>query len=334
VASAQAYVAAHLKRPTQIAVTTPITKSIPAGKTIVYLDCPIQNCTITGQAAKQAAGILGWNMQIKPVDGTPQSFQEALRQIIAQKPDGVIMNSFTLETVAPELKQLAALHIPVATSAIPSKGADGDGIIYDIDTTAQQKPKGQLMAAWTISDSNGAANTLYVNLPDLPILTGLYQQFAAQYKQYCSSCALGVLDLPVTAIGTTSTSSIVSYLRSHPSTQYVALSVDALGVGLPAALKAAGLSNVKVIGESPIPATLQYIQSGQMGATADADLYGDAFADVDALARYFTGTPISQNTIYQQWLLTKDTLPDVSFTNDFPMVADYEQQYSKLWGKG
>ena len=60
---------------------------------------------------------------------------------------------------------------------------------------------------------------------------------------------------------------IVSYLRAHPEVNYVALSYDGVGVGLPAALKAAGLADkVKIIGEAPTATNVSYVEAGTQGA--------------------------------------------------------------------
>ena len=56
----------------------------------------------------------------------------------------------------------------------------------------------------------------------------------------------------MTSLGRDAPDRIVSYLRSHPQVSYVVLSVsNALGAGLPAALRAAGLADkVKIVGQS------------------------------------------------------------------------------------
>ena len=52
-----------------------------------------------------------------------------------------------------------------------------------------------------------------------------------------------LLDIPLTSLGKDAPDRIVSYLRSHPDVNYIALSVtDALGAGLPAALTGLRLS--------------------------------------------------------------------------------------------
>ena len=61
-AALQAIVQAHEKDPTQIAPTVPISKPIPTGKHIVYVNCGAPACTEMGQSLAQAAQVLGWTV--------------------------------------------------------------------------------------------------------------------------------------------------------------------------------------------------------------------------------------------------------------------------------
>ena len=99
---------------------------------------------------------------------------------------------------------------------------------------------------------------------------------------------------------------------------------DALGTALPAALKAAGLNDIKIVGQGGDPTPFQALAQGQMLALVPFDYYDVDYQMVDALARHFTGQKIEQ-TAPPLWLLTKDNLPS-SYTKLFPNVADYQSQ--------
>ena len=123
----------------------------------------------------------------------------------------------------------------------------------------EQRRIGENLAAKIVADSNGKANTLFVNISAFQILQALAGQLESSYKQFCPDCEYGTLDIPVTSLGKDAPDRIVSYLRSHPQVNYVVLSVsNALGAGLPAALKAAGLADkVKLVGQSGDTQTFQ-----------------------------------------------------------------------------
>jgi len=127
----------------------------------------------------------------------------------------------------------------------------------------------------------------------------------------------------------------VSYLRSHPSVNYVVLSESgSLGAGLPAALRAAGLANkVKVIGQGGNQQTYQDVKSGQMGGVTPSSLYGYDYSMLDALARKWSGEPVLQTPPEFWFMSSSDVPPAATAGAAFPIVTDYQSQWGKLWGK-
>ena len=113
----------------------------------------------------------------------------------------------------------------------------------------------------------------------------------------------------------------------------MALSVtDALGTGLPAALKAAGLTKVKIVGQGGDPTAYQAVAQGQILGLVPFDYYNVDYQMVDALARHFAGAKVEQSPP-PLWLVTKDNLPS-GYTKIFPDVENFDSQFMQLWGKG
>ena len=81
----------------------------------------------------------------------------------------------------------------------------------------------------------------------------------------------------------------MSFLRSHPDTKYVITSTDSPFAGLPAALKAAGLNDVKIFGEGPSTANLANIASGDQAGGMAFAFYEIMSGVVDAIARKVAG---------------------------------------------
>jgi len=222
-----------------------------------------------------------------------------------------------------QIPQLEAKHIVISDAS--STDPVAPPFIYNTSTTAQNGRIGSDLAAEIIANSDGKANTLYVNLPAYTILSTLGASFEQVYKQLCSSCGYASIDVALTQIPN-APSLIVSYLRSHPSVNYVALSVpDALDNGLPAALAAAGLSHVKIVGEGGGPTDFSYLANGQELALVPFDYYASDSQMVDALARHFAGVPV-QLTALPLWMITKSNLPS-NYTQLFPNVLNYQSQF-------
>src|SRR5271166_6701534 len=57
-------VASYEKAPTAIPITTPLETSPPKGKTFVFLQCDVAQCTEDSTALKAATAGIGWNLKV------------------------------------------------------------------------------------------------------------------------------------------------------------------------------------------------------------------------------------------------------------------------------
>jgi ribose transport system substrate-binding protein len=329
VAQAKAAVAKYQQRPTTINFNVPVGKPIPTGKKIDFINCGSSACNLEGNIIKQAADVLGWTLKVLNTDGTPQQVQNAWQQVGREKPDGVLYTAVPRAEIEQYLKNAAQQGIGVAACCLTDQ--EGDGIDYIIGKASQGAQLGPAYASWVVADSNAKAKTIFLTLPDFPILTTVENAYHASLTKMCPTCGYDKLDIPLADLGKNAPDLIISYLRSHPDTKYVVASVDAIVLGLPAALKAAGLNDIKLIGEGPNTTNLQYIASGQQAASVAFPYYEEMYAMVDALARKFAGVPIVEAFDPPVWLLTKDNVP--STTELFPLVLTTKDQFAKLWGK-
>jgi len=333
VSAADKVAAQWAQRPTRIPVTQPIGKPIPSGKRIDFINCGVTSCTILYKNLVAAAKSVGWTVRQINTAGTPESVQAAWKQAVNDRPDAVIASGFPRAVFAQQLKQLQALKIPVLESS--TDDVEGNGIDLILNGPKDLRPSGQILASWIAKDSGGKANTLYVDLPSFGILKPVRQFFQQYYAQWCKGCKSQTVDIPVTAIGKDVPDRVVSYLRAHPDINYVAYSLGVLNVGVPAALRQAGLANkVKTIVTVGDAENYQYIASGQSQAAMAFSNVETPWVWVDALARTFTGQSIAVDRKAQLpfMLITKNNL--ISTSSEFPIVASYQQQWKTLWGKG
>ncbi len=329
VAAAQQVVSQAMQRPSSITVAKPVGKAVPAGKKVVYISCGISVCQLQGQIVSTAAKALGWTTSVVTTDGTPTSVQAAYDTALRQGANAIVTTAALRAEIASKLPLLQSKGVVVSDCC--STDAVAPPFIYNTSTPPQAAVGGKYLAAEVVADSKGKANTLYVNIPAFTILSSLGSEFKTAYSQYCPTCAYSSIDVSLTQLAK-APNLIVSYLRSHPSVNYVALSVaNQLDTGLPAALAAAGLSHVKIVGQGGGPTDFQYVASGQELALVPFDYYSVDYQMVDALARHFAGAPV-QLTPPPMWLITKANLP-ASHDSLFPNVPGYQSQFLKLWGK-
>jgi ABC-type sugar transport system substrate-binding protein len=331
-AAAKAVAEKATTRPTTLDLAKPVGKKIPTGKKIVFISCGVEACEIQGDIIKEGAALLGWTVETIGTDGSPEQLQNAFETALRQHADGVILNAVTRSVVAKQLEEAKKQGVPFVTLSSVEK--TGDGILANIADTRNSGRIGELLGAEIVSDSGGDANTLYVNISAFQILKALGDQFKSSYKKYCPDCEYGSIDIPAASLGKDAPDRIVSYLRSHPQVNYVVLSVsNALGAGLPAALRAAGLADkVKIIGQSGDTQTFQDLQAGNIAAVVPYDYYAVDYMMLDALARHFAGVPVADQSP-PLWIVTRENMPQEATKGLFPIVPNYQEQFKKVWGK-
>ncbi|MET9683313.1 sugar ABC transporter substrate-binding protein [Streptomyces coeruleorubidus] len=328
--AARAALAKHSERPATISVTEPVGKPIPKGKKIDFILCGVQSCKDLADFFTEAAKELGWEVKQIATQGTPESVQAAYEQAVRDKPDAVVASGFPRAVYAKQLAQLKAAGIPVIQSN--ADDVAGDGISLLKNGPKDVGVQGEMLASWVVSDSGAEANTVYFDLPAYTILKPVKDSFAAKYKEWCEGCALDNVDVPITAVGKDMPDRVVSYLRSHPKVTHVVFSLGLLNVGVPAALKTAGITGKHIVVNVGDAQNYQYIQGGLTDGAMALNSHETAWLQADALARHFTGQPmaVNQKAALPNMLVTKDNLP--SADGDFPIVEDYEKQFKALWG--
>src|SRR5215207_2076205 len=320
-------------RPTSVGLEAAIGKDVPAGKKVAFISCGVEACEIQGDIIKQGAADLGWSASTIGTDGSPEQLQNAFKTALRQDADAVILNAVNRASVAKQIEQAKAKGVAFVTASSVDK--TGDGILANIADTKNSGRIGELLAAKIVSDSRGDSNTLYVNISAFQILRALGDQFKSSYQKYCPACEYGAIDIPVTSLGRDAPDRIVSYLRSHPQTNHVVLSVsNALGAGLPAALKAAGLADkVKLVGQSGDTLTFQDMAAGNIESVVPFDYYAVDYLMLDALARHFAGAPVQKDQP-PLWIVTPDNMPEQATEGLFPVVESYRDEFKKIWGTG
>jgi ribose transport system substrate-binding protein len=327
---AQAALSQALKPPTTLGLPA-WTKPFPTGKTVTYVHCGVAACTLIANALKNAASVAGWTVKVIPSDGSPAGVQAAWNTVVRLHPDAAFGSAFNATVFASALAKLQAMKIPVLQMATSDKV--GNGVVIVKLGPAEVPIIGKQMAAWTVASSHGSANTLYVELPTFTTLTPMMTAFEQSYRQWCPTCKFASMNMPVTALGSTAPSMIVGYLRSHPDVNRVVLSYDGIGLGLPAALKAAGLAGkVQFIGQDPTETNLSYVQTGEEGASVASGYYSIWANLVDAAARYMTGQSLAANIALPlpDWVITKQ---NITAANPFKPAPDLNGQLRKLWNR-
>lgn len=341
VAQAKAFVAQH----TALVKNIPITGELPArpksGATLDVMIDTTPSATQVADGVKAAAAHLGWKVDVINAGSTPESQAAAMSVIVENHPTAVIGSGFPTATFPTQIATLRKDGIPFVTNGstdcTTTCNYDKVGVVADVNSTPSNTEVGQWLAEWITADSNGKANSVVWDLSSYNVLNVVANSYVARLKQICPGCSSDLQDVTTASIGTTLPSQIVSYLQSHPSVNYMAMTYGALTTGLQAALQSAGLSNrVKIADDTGSVANLQAIASGTSPEKVFVP-YSETIVgwmETDAVARYLQHATVNEAeyaSAPRNFLVQSNIKTPLADNNSVP---NYQAQFLKLWKVG
>lgn len=331
VAAVKAALAPYTVPPKQFPVSEPLTKQLASGRKFVYLQCSTPICAAVGMFVQQAVRGIGGTFTAVNAGSTAQTAQAAASSANALKPDAVILGAIDPALFGGGLKKLADGGAKLVSLQI-AKDVKPYGITFNYLGADLSQRNGTLLADWVIARKGADADAVLYSLPALDISAPVQKAFQAEMKLNCPSCKVRVVPIDVSTIGTTAPRTIVTDLQAHRNTNTaVFVSLSAAG-GLPASLKAAGLS-VTTVGFGPTAGNLQDIKDGKLTAALNIDFPVSTWTAVDAAARLIEGgRPTASERageVPEQFLEQKDITFDP--TRGWSAFSDYAQRFAKLW---
>ena len=333
--TAQKQVEALLERPTSIGIDAPITGGIPANRSVMWIQCGSPSCVALGQYLKEATDTVGWELRVVDAGLSAESVKAAWDEAVRAEPDAVIASGFPRSFYEPELKKLAAKDIPVLNMTTADPPEDGYAATQNYGPDFEKG--GERLGQYVLSQSGQDVHAVSMTMSAFPNLGFVADGFAAAIADGCSSCPeVEVVDLPVSSLGGDLPTRVAGYLQAHPEVNWVYLGYADMMVGVPSALKAAGIpEDVRFATIDTLPTTDVYLEKRQYLAVVDGSPKPEMmWRHVDFLIRHFNGEDTAPSTAHTlpSWLVTADGLPTTS--EDFPLVEDYQDQYKALWGLG
>jgi ribose transport system substrate-binding protein len=334
-AQAQATVEQYSKTPASINITTPLSKKPATGKKIIVVESSEPTSLKTDAGFKEAASALGWSVSIVPEGTGPEDPAKAFGQAIDAKPDAIFISGNPLSTMRSQVDRAKQQHIIVIQSDA-GEPAGQDGTVYrlSLDDFNQTGLWGKMIADYVAV--KGSKHALLVDLSLYPILHAFTTSAQNELKQVSPSTKTDVMDVQIKDfIAGKVPSTIVSEVQRHPDIDFVVLSLGDMATGLGAALRGAGLSKVRVGGESAGTPNLQGLRSKEQTVyTGFADLI-HGWRRADAAARIFNGDSLgpNNNSKLPTQLLTQDNIGSAVLdqNGDYIGVKDFREQYKALW---
>ena len=330
VAAAEAGIAPYTGKPSPFPVTAPLTKR-PVGKTFDYMDCGTPVCALFYQLLQPAAKTMGVTLNRVKAGQTANTVTAAFDTAVTTKPAAVITTAITVQLWSHQLKQLQQEHVPIVTTGITGLGPYG--VPAPQASENMSTVFGKALADYVAAKISQKANTVFYQTPELPFTLVGAQAYKAELAKVCPGCSARVANISALTFGNTAPQAVVSDLQAHPSTNVAVFASDEAELGLPAALKGAGLK-VITMGSAPTPANLAYVKAGTETVTLAYDLPVASWELVDQAAREVEGVPLSgtaaQGIEPIQFLTQKDITfnPALGWTG----YPTFPQMFGKLWG--
>jgi ribose transport system substrate-binding protein len=331
-ASAEKVVAEHMKTPA-LGITEPIKKPIPTGKKVDFVTCAPAACLEQPDAFKEAAKVLGWSAKTIVAGTSPEELQNAMQQTIADKANGVIYSGLPESIISRQLAELKAAKVPVVGIGVTSP-KNNPPTFMNLPGGKHFEEVGEEGGALAASNIKPGSDVLMLNFPELPVYTERYvPALEAGLKKFCPNCKTERLDIKLEAVGKDAPAQIVAYLQGHTNIDAVYAPSENMFIGLPSALKGASISDVKLFGMYPVAATLPYIANKEVLGTVQVSYPETAWIAADAFARAFSGEnpEVSVLAGTPTEIRTSANLP--SSSELVPVIPNYAEQFSKLWGK-
>jgi len=333
VSAAQAAVAAFTGKPSAFPVNEPLSKALPAGTKFAFLQCSTPFCALAGRSLQAAATAIGGTFTAVNAGSTAATSQAAASSVLALKP-AVVFVTVDPSLYGNGLKKLSDAGTKIVSISIV-KDVKPYGVTFNYIGADEIKRDGRLLADWVIAHEGTKANAVFYALPTFDFSSPLQQAFEGEMTKNCPSCKVRAVPIDTATIGTTSASTVVTDLQAHPDTNVAVFSSFQIAAGLPAAMRAVGLS-VATVGRGTTPGNLQDIKSGGLTAGLAIDVPVSTWVAVDSAARLLEGgqpTATEQaGDLDVQFLEQKD----ITFnpTNGWFGYPDYMQRFKTLWHTG
>ncbi len=322
-----------------IGVSTPLKEVPPSGKTIGALVCELPACEGYVKPYKEAAEKLGWNVETFIYkSGEPGP---AMQQAINQKVDYIAITGQPPALFEAQLKAANAAGIPVISGDDVTPPDPSTGLYTQFGDASMFEAQSEQMGQWILRDAGSEpAHVAYVTIESYPILEVGFPALEGTLKKYCSECTVEKLPLTVEDLGEgKGPAKVVAFLQTHPEITYLNFSFVDLTTGVPEALKAAGMTNIQIVGQalSESEFIVEQIQNGGIPAWVAQAIDYQSWLMVDAMARIsvdqFSLKEAEAAATMPTWVITSPaTLKYLEPNNKWAGPPGFEEEFEGLWG--
>lgn len=331
-ADAQANVESALQAPTAISQTEPLATAPPAEGSIIFLANAVPATSVIGDGVEEAAEVVGWDYDEVTYDtANPATLQSALMSALSKDPTAVVVTGVSPDqygqTAVDAYEEAGVPIVAAGVCPVEPKGP----IVAGPSGCDQETQVGKLLADWIAVDSNGTAQVLHANVTAYPSYLAMADGLEEELAASCPDCSLDTIELTAAQVSEGQViPTTVNALRANPTIKYLVFDNAAFASGLDAALAAAGLTDITVVGRQADQAAITALQNGGEGVWTASSYSVLGHGAMDAALRAVTGSQgFEGNFVAPIQLLSADNAADV--TVPYVEPKDALDQYSQLW---
>jgi len=334
-AAASSFLAKYEANPTSIGLDQKLSAPVPAGKAFIALTAPLETAQQLSKALDAASKQLGWSYTSIGTGNTAASAVSAFEAAIAKAPYAIAFSGFPASEFTKQIDEAKAAGIVV----VSDNTGDGSvpGVLADLSGADQWSLYGQIAAAYFVTKSEGKGSAAVFTLNAYPVLADFAASFQKAAQEWCPSCSVEIVNQQPADLGVKTPTNVIAYLQQHPDTKWAVFANGGVATGVSAAITAAGMNDVTIVGAVPTAANLAGVQAGTEAAWVGytTDILG--WRELDLLARNATkddATSAAAVSLPTQ-VITKDNISTIVANGGIYVGVDgYQNQFTKLWGSG
>lgn len=323
--------------PEEMTVTEPL-PSAPEPKSVAFVNCPVPSCQDNEPYLQDALDVLGWDLTITTYDAAAPA--SAFQQAVDSGVDYIATSGIPLAAIEEQLANAREAGIPVfEVYSTDEPAGEENNLFSQIGGSASAAVASDVLVDWTIDDSGGSADVLFVTIRDFPILVEEEDVVTASFDERCDDCSVEVLPVTIDDLGAGEVpQQVASFLQSNPDVNYVWFSFASLSTGVADALDGAGLlEGKKLVGlQAEAPQVQELVDGTNAAWTAIPHPYG-MWVLADQMARHATGVwdpeVQAEASVLPAWVIeSPEVAEELLPTNGWEGPDGFEDSFKQLWG--
>jgi ABC-type sugar transport system substrate-binding protein len=308
-----------------------------AGKTLWYISFSEQSPVMATWSGTMQRIVQSYGGKVNIVDGKSNfsEFGRLIEQAVANHADAIVLMGIPPQAFSVQMQQAKDAKIPVivgsnGVAAVP----ETNGVVGAV--TIDHAQVGKLLGAWVVADTGGKGQTVVVTHDEVMGTKTIVDSVSGEVNRLCgSACSVKAENLPFARIQTEGEVT-QSLAARNPDLKYIIPVYDFETLTMAAALQSAGAADrISLASFNAIPAVMQKLKKGEVGADVGAPNGWFGFAMADQIMRVMGGiSPVADIKVPLR-LFTRENIDSIDLDvgeGSWYGKVDFPVEYRKLWG--